>query len=311
MDSSLDAEISNTEISCTEISCTEISWATSPPTLLRAHHLADAVRQEGPPAEGVEEVELPEEDTFRGGLLFTPPDAAPGAGIVYFHGGGFIAGSPRTHRAVASWLSAFAGLPVLSARYRLAPEHPYPAQCEDAVAACQKAAALFRHEGNLKLLLSGDSAGACVSLWGLLGLPASLRADIAGLALFYGGFGLTQSTSIARAGTPANGLDTDTLRVMYDRLLDGHSFTRFEQISPLARAAAIREPSYILAAADDAVFDDSLALHGKLERDGSPSRFVSVPGMDHGFLKQAGKLGQATQSLKEAAAWMNACIGRL
>ncbi|WP_413991770.1 alpha/beta hydrolase [Labrys okinawensis] len=283
---------------------TEISWATSPPALLREHHLADAILQEGPLPDDVGESELGEEGAFRGGLLFTPPRPKPGVAIVYFHGGGFLAGSPRTHRGVTAWLAHFAGMPVLSARYRLTPEYPFPAQRDDAVAACAKASSLFTHGGDFRLFLSGDSAGACVSLWGLLGLPPQHRATVAGLALFYGGFGLTESASITRAGTPENGLDAEALRSMYGRLLDGKKHVRIDEISPLSKAAAIHEPTYILAAAEDAVFDDSLALHRKLELNGSATHFISVPGMDHGFLKQAGKLAEATDSLKDAASWM-------
>jgi acetyl esterase len=284
----------------------EICWATSPPALLRQHHLADAILQEGPPAGDVEETELDEEGAFRGGLLFTPPQATPGVAIAYFHGGGFLAGSPRTHRSVASWLAHFSGMPVLSARYRLTPEYPYPAQRDDAVAACAKASSLFRHEADFKLLLSGDSAGACISLWGLLGLPLALRADVAGLVLFYGGYGLTQSNSIARAGTRANGLDSEALRSMYGRLLDGRSFTQIEDISPLTMAAAVREPTFIVAAEEDALFDDSISLHQKLKQHGTTTQLVCVPGMDHGYLKQAGHLEIASQTLRAAAIWMRA-----
>ncbi|CAM5761373.1 alpha/beta hydrolase [Labrys miyagiensis] len=282
----------------------EISWASSPPALLREHHLADALRQEGPPAPDVQETELGAEEAFRGGLLFLPPEPMPGACIVYFHGGGFLAGGPRTHRSVASWLAHFSGMPVLSARYRLTPEHTYPAQSDDAVAACAKASTLFRRDDGFRLFLSGDSAGACVSLWGLLGLSAGLRPEVAGLLLFYGGFGLTESASIIRAGTPANGLDSSALRSMYARLLDGRNVTQFEQISPLHRAHDIREPAYIVAAEQDAVFDDSIALHQALNRNGTPARLVQAPGMDHGFLKQAGKLPQANESLRDAGTWL-------
>ncbi|WP_448951648.1 alpha/beta hydrolase [Labrys neptuniae] len=282
----------------------EISWASSPPAVLREHHLADALRQEGPTAPDVREVELGPEDAFRGGLLFLPPEPMPDACIVYFHGGGFLAGSPRTHRSLASWLAHFAGMPVLSARYRLTPEHTYPAQRDDAVAACARASALFRREDSFRLFMSGDSAGACVSVWGLLGLPAGLRAEVGGLALFYGGFGLTDSASIRRAGTLANGLDPSALRSMYGQLLDGENVTRFEQISPLRLADDIREPIYIVAAEEDAVFDDSVALHQALGRSGSPVHFVKVPGMDHSFLKQAGKLAQANETLRDAGAWL-------
>ena len=51
---------------------------------------------------------------------------ALGAVIVYFHGGGFLAGSPSTHRCMTAWLARLSGMRVLSAGYRLAPEHPFP-----------------------------------------------------------------------------------------------------------------------------------------------------------------------------------------
>src|ERR1700758_3394474 len=113
-----------------------VSWAHSSPVELRAQHGREAAAMAGGlPADVVEAV-LAADGAFRGGLLFTPPDATKDAVIVYFHGGGFVAGSPGTHRCVTAWLAKLSGLRVLSARYRLAPEHPFPAQREDAVAAC-------------------------------------------------------------------------------------------------------------------------------------------------------------------------------
>lgn len=273
----------------------EVSWARSDPAVLRAHHLADALEREGPPAPGVREEVLAEEGAFRGGLLFTPPDPAA-AVIVYFHGGGFIAGSPRTHRCVTSWLAALTGLRILSARYRLAPEHRYPAQREDGLAACTRAAALA---GSAKILLCGDSAGACIALATLRGLPAALRARVAGLALLYGAYGLTESASIARHGTAANGLDSETLRSYYRRLLgEGASLT------PAGLAAGVREPVFLLAAELDAVFDDSCVLREALEDQGTPCRFQVAVGQDHGFLKETGKTPAALAALERVAAWM-------
>ncbi|WP_119461581.1 alpha/beta hydrolase fold domain-containing protein [Rhodospirillaceae bacterium SYSU D60014] len=287
----------------------EISWADSDPATLRAHHLADALEREGPPAEGVHEEELSPEGSFQGGLMFTPPDPVPGAAIIYFHGGGFIAGSPRTHRCVTSWLAALSAVRVLSARYRLTPENRYPAQRDDAVAAVERAAGLADATGGApRLFLCGDSAGACVALWGLHGLPAALRAKVAGLALLYGGYGLTESPSVSRFGTAANGLDTNTLRIMYQRLVDGRSARSFDSLSPLGFASEITEPTYILAAEMDAVFDDSRTLHAKLVESGSPSLFESAAGMDHGFLKEAGKQPSATAELEKVAKWIDSRV---
>ena len=54
--------------------------------------------------------------------------------ILYLHGGGYLAGSPHTHRAMTARLSRLTGLAVFAPSYRLAPEHPYPAALNDASA---------------------------------------------------------------------------------------------------------------------------------------------------------------------------------
>src|SRR5690606_38963995 len=62
-----------------------------------------------------------------------PARSRHGRMLLYFHGGGFFCGSPRTHRAITGRLAQHLGWPVLSPNYRLAPEHPYPAALEDAL----------------------------------------------------------------------------------------------------------------------------------------------------------------------------------
>ena len=57
--------------------------------------------------------------------------------VIYYHGGGFICGSPRSHRVIASNLARASGVAVLWVAYRLAPEHPAPTAHDDAFAAYQ------------------------------------------------------------------------------------------------------------------------------------------------------------------------------
>ncbi|WP_052120958.1 alpha/beta hydrolase [Inquilinus limosus] len=280
-----------------------VSWATSSPAELRAHHARDAEERAGPVPENVDEAALAEAGAFRGGLLFTPPDPVPGAAIVYFHGGGFVAGSPATHRCVTAWLAKLTGMRVLSGRYRLAPESPFPAQRDDAAAACATAAAMFGTEA--KLILAGDSAGACVALWGLRALAPDLRARIAGLALLYGGYGGRTGESVARYGTPENGLDAGTLIAMYRRL---GAAADDAGIWPTAFAGEIAEPAYVLAAELDAVFDDSARLFDGLRPAAPDSRFVVAAGQDHGFLKSAGRDPSAARELEALSAWLRARV---
>jgi acetyl esterase len=266
-----------------------ISWARSSPEELRRHHAADAAALAGGLPGDVVETALAAEGAFRGGLLFTPPDCMEDAAFVYFHGGGFVAGSPETHRPVTAWLAKLSGMRVLSARYRLAPEHPFPAQREDAAAACRAI------EGAAGIFLAGDSAGACVALWAWQGLDRRMRSRIEGLVLLYGGYGLSESESIARYGTAENGLDSRTLAIMYHRL--GESVTW-----PREFAGTVAAPAYVLAAGLDAVRDDSALLFQSLPPHPG-HRYVTVEGQDHGFLKRAGEDPVAIRELEKAARW--------
>ncbi len=90
------------------------------------------------------------------------------AALLYLHGGGYLLGSPKSHRHLAALLSDAADLQVFVPHYRLAPEHPFPAAVDDAVAA---------YEGLVqsqivpqKIAIAGDSAGGGLALATLVAL---------------------------------------------------------------------------------------------------------------------------------------------
>jgi monoterpene epsilon-lactone hydrolase len=78
--------------------------------------------------------------------------------VLYLHGGGYTLGSPRTHRSLAAFLARSTGAVVFSLDYRLAPEHPYPAALEDAVAAFRALVDEYGFPAS-RIAISGDSAG--------------------------------------------------------------------------------------------------------------------------------------------------------
>ena len=82
--------------------------------------------------------------------------------ILYFHGGGYGIGSPRSHRDLCAYLAKYSGVPVLSLDYRLAPEHPFPAALEDAEGAFMALIAQGIPSNNIAL--AGDSAGGGLAL---------------------------------------------------------------------------------------------------------------------------------------------------
>ena len=86
-------------------------------------------------------------------------------GLVYFHGGGLVAGSVATHDSIARSLANSGACRVVSVEYRLAPEHPFPAALDDALAAVTYIgahAASFRIDAT-RLGICGDSAGATLA----------------------------------------------------------------------------------------------------------------------------------------------------
>jgi cyclohexanone monooxygenase len=101
--------------------------------------------------------------------------------LLFLHGGAFCLGSPRSHRSISSRLARDAGMPVWVPDYRLAPEHPYPAALDDALACYD----VMRASGIAaqRIVLAGDSAGASLAL--ALALRLRERGDPlpAGLAL--------------------------------------------------------------------------------------------------------------------------------
>ncbi|MCC2658413.1 MAG: putative lipase esterase protein [Panacagrimonas sp.] len=90
-------------------------------------------------------------------VRITAPGAASDRAILYLHGGGYVFGSPRSHKDLGEFLSKAAKAQVFLLDYRLAPEHPYPAAVDDATAAYRwLLKSGFKPE---RIAVSGDSAG--------------------------------------------------------------------------------------------------------------------------------------------------------
>jgi phosphinothricin tripeptide acetyl hydrolase len=98
----------------------------------------------------------------------SPPAARAGVAVLYLHGGGYVIGSPRSHRHLAAAIGAAARSSVLLPEYRLAPEHPFPAAVDDAVAAYRWL--LDRPIAPGKIVIAGDSAGGGLTVATLVAL---------------------------------------------------------------------------------------------------------------------------------------------
>ena len=97
-----------------------------------------------------------------------PPGAVAGRVVLYLHGGGYVIGSPRSHRHLAAAIAAAGQASALLLDYRLAPEHPYPAAVDDATAAYGWLLEQGVAPGHV--VIGGDSAGGGLTVATLLAL---------------------------------------------------------------------------------------------------------------------------------------------
>ncbi|HCF2229947.1 TPA: alpha/beta hydrolase fold domain-containing protein, partial [Pseudomonas aeruginosa] len=102
--------------------------------------------------------------------------------VLYLHGGAYLIGSPATHRAITTHLARRCAAEVCAVDYRRAPEHPFPAARDDALAVYL--ALLEAGHSPRRLLLAGDSAGGHLALSLALELKARGLPLPAGLLLF-------------------------------------------------------------------------------------------------------------------------------
>ncbi len=191
--------------------------------------------------------------------------------ILYFHGGGWMFGSPATHADISSELGRATGSTVISVDYRLAPEHKAPAAIADGMAALS----YCRNAGFASVILAGDSAGGAIAL--AVEREAAKHGErIAGACSFYGAFGHVA----APCGKTGDGLDALSIR-RYWRAANGSAGKSLYSISALADGPG--SPVHLVIAGRDPLRDDSIALARAFK-----GRSVSVdmhPFEGHSFLQ--------------------------
>lgn len=168
--------------------------------------------------------------------------------ILYFHGGGYVFGSPLTHRRLGEGLAEAAGLPVVLPTYPLAPENPWPAQLDAALAACDEVTG--------ELILSGDSAGGHLAI--VTALERARRgAPVAGLILFSPNTdrsGLSRTRAANDAGDPM--VDDAGDRALAEMAF-GDRPADDPQLSPLLDDLSLLPPTHVEAGAGEVLLDDS------------------------------------------------------
>ncbi|MEL7016698.1 MAG: alpha/beta hydrolase [Pseudomonadota bacterium] len=200
--------------------------------------------------------------------------------VLYFHGGGYVFGSPRTHRAVTLGLAAGAQMPVFSLDYALAPEHPFPAALEDAMRAWTWLTHTLLIPPN-QIAIGGDSAGAGLALALMQKLRAGNKTGPACLFLFSPYADLTLSgPSITENADTDHMFTEDTIRRAPD-FYCAASQAGDPLVSPLFGTFDNFMPTLIFASEDEMLRDDAIRLHDALQTANAPSTLVLRAEMVH------------------------------
>lgn len=214
------------------------------------------------------------------------------ARVVYFHGGGFVVGGLDSHDDVCAEICAATGFDVTAVDYRLSPEHPFPDDFNDALAAARAEAAR-----GLPVLLVGDSAGGnlCAAV------AAALRGtDLApiGQVLVYPGLGAAEETQSAKAHAVAPMLTVQDM-AFYALIRAGEddAAQANPSFSPLrANDFAGLPPTIAITAECDPLSDDGALYAARLRAAGGRALHIEEPGLVHGYLRARHRVTRARHS---------------
>lgn len=214
--------------------------------------------------------------------VYPPSGPGPHPVVLYLHGGGWIMGSPATHRKLTLRF-AEAGFLCISVDYALAPERPFPAGLDDCLAAARWAVAHAPEFGGdpERMAIAGDSAGGNLAAAALAAQLAAGGAPFKAALLIYGVFDFAAllGDDPARAASLKQTLD-------WYLGAAGEALLHDPRVSPLYSPHLNRfPPTQLLVGTRDALVDQSRAFAGALERAGVPADLRIYEGMPHAFLQ--------------------------
>jgi acetyl esterase len=203
--------------------------------------------------------------------------------LVFLHGGMWLLGDLDTHDGLCRRIAAEAGVEVLAVDYRRAPEHPWPAAVDDAVAAVVHA----RSHLSDVVAVGGDSCGGCLAALAALALREEGRPELLAAQLL-----ACPNTDLAGGQRSmldkgsGFGLEAEDLRWAAAQWVPDASRRASGDVSPLhARDLSGLPPAVVVTAEHDPLRDEGDAYATRLAAAGVPVVHRCEPGLPHGFLQ--------------------------
>jgi len=235
-----------------------------------------------------------------------PPGARPDATLVYLHGGGFYMGSIDTYRHFVARVAKVCAIQTLHIDYRLAPEHPFPAALDDAVAVVQTL--LEAHPDGRNVFLAGDSAGGGLTVSTLLRLREAKRPLPVAAALLSPWVDLTLSGATYRDCRDRDPVLkaqwTPDIVSLYTRHVD----PKHPYVSPVFADLSGLPPLLIQVGTHEILLDDSRELAARARKAGVDVTLEIWDEMIHVWQYYAEWIPEAQRALEGIGAFFQAQI---
>jgi acetyl esterase len=245
-----------------------------------------------------------------GARLYVPAGApATTPGLVYFHGGGFAIGDLETHDGHCRRLAAYSGFRVLAVDYRLAPEHPFPAGHDDALAATRWA---FDHAAEIgfdpaRIAVGGCSAGGNLAASVSIDLKSDPKRRLAWQMLLYPGIWPDEETaSRQRLDGP---ILTKAAIAWFDKCLGAGDHPQRARAMLGGADVAGAPPALVVTAGYDPLQDEGRDYAARLEAAGVRARHLHYPDLVHDFYIMGDVSPAVDAAAHEAAEAMKAALG--
>jgi epsilon-lactone hydrolase len=208
-----------------------------------------------------------------------PSGVRTDAAVLYLHGGGYVIGSPRSHRHLAAAIARAAGTAALLVDYRLAPEHPFPAALDDALAAYQWLLGRGLVPG--RIVVAGDSAGGGLTVATLLAArDRSLPLPAAGVCISPW-VDLTCSGATYATKAAVDPIVTRQSVSMMAEAYTGRGDPKAPLVSPLYADLRGLPPLLVHVGSDEVLLDDALGLADRARTAGVDVTLEEWPAMIH------------------------------
>lgn len=276
-------------------------------------HLID---EPGPEVDSVEDTAVPGPAGNVPVRVYRPEGSGRTPGLlVFFHGGGFVIGSPNTHDTQCRYLCKHAGVVVVSVDYRLAPEHPHPAAIEDCYAA------LLWTAGNGELLgadtsrlaVGGDSAGGNLSA-----VICQEARDKGGPAisfqlLWYPSVAAKNEDNFAKGSmkecSEGYFLDRPTMEWFYGHYVPDDMDRADPRVAPLeTEDLSGLPPAFVLTAGYDPLRDGGRDYARRMREAGVRVDYSCYETTIHGFINMTKAVPVAMEALAESARKLGAAL---